>query len=66
LLNYGSTNLAIFPPFLSFFPFHFVELLTQFTLKLLLHFYGFSIVYILGTNFEKTYPKEFFDVFMMI
>jgi len=30
-----------------------------------LHFYGFSMGYIWGkANFEKTYPKEFFDVFL--
>jgi len=35
---------------------------------LLLHFYGFSMGYIImgKTNFEKTYPKEFFDAFMTI
>ena len=55
-LNLNSIHILRYCPFLLKF--------WQFTQKCLLPFYGFSIGYVWGqTNFEKTPPKEFFDVF---
>ena len=63
MFKYVWTKFEILTPYISWDTVHFVEILTI-DPKLLLHFYGFSMGYIWGkTNFEKTYPKEFFDAF---
>ena len=62
------TKFEILTPYISWDTVHFVEMLSidpKIASALLWLLYG--LYYIWGkTNFEKTYPKEFFDAFMMI
>jgi len=65
MLKYVWTKFEILTPYISCDTVHFVEILTIYTKMASALLWLLYVIYMGKNKFEKTYPKEFFDYFMI-